>query len=268
MKNIVLILFTAWLGTHIPAAQAQFVDCSCLASQAVLKTNACQGVIPDMCQFTNCFKSTVQPPPPLSCSQTPAPGGIVGPGTYPITVTVTDPNGVGSQCTMNFVVTAPTSGPFSLACATNKTVECNTTWQFDPPTPVNPCCPNPGTPGTGVVIRVVSTVSNGKCPQIITQTWQDMDACGHTDMCSQTVTVVDSTPPVINCACLRDFGKALLQTNACSGIVPDLCQFKQCYTDNCGPISCFQSPAAGTVVGPGITPITLTIKDCAGNAAA
>src|SRR5437763_15733522 len=131
MKNVVLWLLAAWLGIHVATAQAQaqFVDCSCLASQAVLKTNACQGTIPDMCQFTNCFRSTAVPPPPLTCSQTPAAGGIVGPGSYPITVTVTDPNDVSSQCTVLFVVTTPTTGPLSLNCETNKTVESGTSWR-------------------------------------------------------------------------------------------------------------------------------------------
>jgi len=182
-------------------AQPQYVDCRCLTNQAaaVLTTNACIAYIPDLCQFTNCFQNVV-PPVPLSCSQSPAAGTQVGPGTHAIIVTVTDPNGVGSQCVVNFTVTGVSSGQFALLCASNKTVSCDQPWSFDPPTPTNYCCPQPGTPNNGVTIVVVSTTTNGTCPAMITQTWQGTDACGQTATCSQTVTVVDNVPPVITCA--------------------------------------------------------------------
>jgi len=107
MKKFLLLLVAAWLGTQAGRSQSQLVDCSCLATQAVLQTNACQAVIPDLCQFTQCWLS----PTPLQCSQTPPPGGIVGPGTHPITVTFNDPfSGSSANCLVNFVVTAPPGG--------------------------------------------------------------------------------------------------------------------------------------------------------------
>src|SRR5438552_17050225 len=108
MKNVLLMLFAACLGAQIAVSQP-FVDCSCLANQSVLRTNACQGVIPDMCQFSNCFQNAAFPPAPYTCSQSPAAGGIVSPGTYPIPITVQDINGVASQCVVNFVVTSPST---------------------------------------------------------------------------------------------------------------------------------------------------------------
>src|ERR1019366_8512809 len=42
---------------------------------------------------------------------------------------------------------------------------------------------------TNVAITVVSTVTNGVCPQVITRTWLATDLCGNTNTCSQTVTV-------------------------------------------------------------------------------
>ena len=53
---------------------------------------------------------------------------------------------------------------------------------------------------TNVLITTTGTVTNsGPCPQVITQTWLITDGCGDTETCTQTVTVVDTTPPVINC---------------------------------------------------------------------
>ena len=83
--------------------------------------------------------------------------------------------------------------PLVVSCATNKTVNCGTAWTFDAPTATSPC-------GTNVTITILSTVTNGVCPPVITRTWQATDACGNTSTCSQTVTVVDTTPPVFICA--------------------------------------------------------------------
>ena len=58
---------------------------------------------------------------------------------------------------------------FTLLCPSNKTVECDAVWTFDPPTWTNACIPPPGTPSNGVMVAVVSTVTNGTCPKIITQ---------------------------------------------------------------------------------------------------
>src|SRR4051794_4718267 len=76
MRKVLLFVLMGWFGTQLASAQFQ-VDCSCLRTQSVLLTNACQGVIPDMCQFTNFFQSTIQPPPAINCSQNPAAGTVV-----------------------------------------------------------------------------------------------------------------------------------------------------------------------------------------------
>lgn len=265
MHTLTRFLWLALLGA-VPA-QAQFLDCSCLSTQTVLVTNACQAVVPDLCLFTNCWVSTVVPPPTLTCSQTPAPGTPVGPGTYSILVTVMDTSGVASQCPVKFIVN-PANCVFSLICASNKTVECGSSWTFDPPTWANACSPPPGTPSNGVVLTIVSTVTNGTCPMIITQTWLGTDDCGNHDQCSQTVTVVDTTAPVLDCNCLRNPAVVPLSVTACASTIPDLCKFAlSCATDACGPLTCSQSPAAGTAVGPGTYPITVGVTDCAGNPA-
>lgn len=254
------------------AARAQFfLDCSCLATQSVLITNACQAVVPDLCQFTNCYQSTVVPPPPLTCSQNPPPGTPVGPGTYTITVSVFVPGTPPQTCALPFQVNPPPGGcVFTLNCASNKAVECGSAWTFDPPTYTNECPDPTGGPGN-VTLTVLSTTTNGSCPWTITQTWQGVDDCGAVATCSQTVTVVDTTPPALDCRCLTNSAGLpplpLTVTN-CSAAVPDLCQpARLCAFDQCGPLTCTQSPPAGTVVGPGVYPITVSVLDCAGNSA-
>jgi hypothetical protein len=80
-----------------------------------------------------------------------------------------------------------------VTCTTNLVVECGTPWDFTVPT-ASSCC------DTSVNVTVVATVTNGICPQFATRTWLATDSCGNSNVCSQTVTVVDTTPPVITCA--------------------------------------------------------------------
>jgi len=75
----------------------------------------------------------------------------------------------------------------TLICASNKTAECGNVWSFDPPDAIDTC------PNTNVTIIILSTETNGTCPQTITRTWQATDECNKTNTCSQTVTV--ATPP-------------------------------------------------------------------------
>ena len=80
-----------------------------------------------------------------------------------------------------------------LVCATNKVVPCGNTWSFDPPT-VTPPCGN-----TNYALTVSQTVTNGNCPLVVTRTWLFVDGCGHSNTCSQTVTLT-GTPSIITCS--------------------------------------------------------------------
>lgn len=270
MKIRSLLYLIVLLAATLAKAQF-FLDCSCLSTQSVLITNACQAVVPDMCQFTNCWRSTIVPPPPLTCSQSPTAGTPVGPGSHTIVVTITDPGGTAQSCALTFQVNPPNNGPFALICAPNQTVECGSIWNFTQPTPTNYCCPPPGTPGNGVTPISVVTVTNGACPEVITRTWTARDSCGALASCSQTITVRDTLPPTLDCVCVTNAAALppppMVVTN-CSGSIPDLCLYAQfCSYDQCGPLTCTQSVAAGTVVGVGVHPFTVTVVDCAGNSA-
>ena len=89
----------------------------------------------------------------------------------------------------------------SLTCAPDKTVECGTNWVFDPPVVTNvPGC----SCGTNYTLTIISTTTNSTagspCNQKAEQVWQLIDCGGSLVTCTQAVTVVDTTPPVVNCA--------------------------------------------------------------------
>jgi hypothetical protein len=77
----------------------------------------------------------------------------------------------------------------------DKTVVCGSEWSFDAPTfgPGQLC------PGDGSV-EVTGTVTNGVCPQRITRTWLATTSCGDRITATQTVTVLNTTPPQLTCA--------------------------------------------------------------------
>ena len=96
------------------------------------------------------------------------------------------------------IVTAVDTTPPIFTCTTNRTVECGSAWTFTPPTAVDNCV------GTNVTVFILSTTTNtgGFCGTtfLATRTWQAVDGCGNLNFCSQSVLVVDTTPPVPTCA--------------------------------------------------------------------
>ncbi|HAT67721.1 MAG TPA: hypothetical protein DCS66_24505, partial [Flavobacteriaceae bacterium] len=53
-----------------------------------------------------------------------------------------------------------------------------------------------GTPTLSYIDSISPLCGNSKT---ITRTWEATDAAGNTDTCIQTITVVDTTPPVVTC---------------------------------------------------------------------
>jgi uncharacterized repeat protein (TIGR03803 family) len=104
----------------------------------------------------------------------------------------TDSCGNSNICSQTVAIVDTT--PPTITCSSNKTVECGSAWTFDLPTVFDTCS------GTNIPIGVLSTVTNGICPLFITRTWLAMNLCGSGSTCTQTVTVVDTTPPIITCS--------------------------------------------------------------------
>ncbi len=73
--------------------------------------------------------------------------------------------------------------------------------------------------------------------------------------------MTDATPPSVSCGAAQS-GTA---DATCMAAVPDFTATSTA-SDNCGPVTLTQSPVAGTLVGLGTTPVTVTATDGAGNA--
>jgi hypothetical protein len=118
--------------------------------------------------------------------------GVVTNGTCPEVFTATwvalDACGNTNTCTQS--VTNVDTTPPVLVCATNKTVECDSVWSFDPPSASDACS------GPNVTVTLVGVVTNGTCPAVITAMWVATDACGNTNTCSQSVTNVGAASPI------------------------------------------------------------------------
>src|SRR5204862_107204 len=86
--------------------------------------------------------------------------------------------------------TPPTIG----AAGANATIECTATPSFTAPTATDAC-------GAATVNLLGDATSVNGCTKTITRTWDAVDACGnHSSTVSQTITVVDTTPPTISAA--------------------------------------------------------------------
>src|SRR5258706_12219299 len=105
----------------------------------------------------------------------------------------TDDCGNFSECSQKVTV-VDTTKP-TITCVPDKTVECTSVWDFDPPIASDTC--------GGVRVTVVSTTTNrtDHCGNTFdtTRTWRAIDDCGNFSECSQKVTVVDTTKPIITC---------------------------------------------------------------------
>jgi hypothetical protein len=126
--------------------------------------------------------------------------------------------------------------PPVIACPPDKVLEC-------------PACTTPACTGTATAtdtctpaaqITITFTdATTGTCPQIITRTWVAKDLCLNTASCVQTITVRDTTPPVITCPPNRNLECPACTTPACTGTASA--------TDTCSvPTVSFSDVSSGT----------------------
>ena len=83
-----------------------------------------------------------------------------------------------------------------VTCQPGKVVECGTPWTFNIPVAADSCG------GLPVTTNILSSVTNftGTCGFTATRTWELIDSCSNRTVCAQTVTAIDTTPPVVSCA--------------------------------------------------------------------
>lgn len=235
---------------------------TCAPPQSGFATANCVAVLPD---FTGLIQATdnCTADQNLTITQIPVPGTQVPPGTTAVTITVTDESGNTASCASSFTV-VDTLAPVILACAPAQTAQADQFCQASLPDfrPLLLASDNCTAPGNLVVSQVPSAgtlVSVGMTTVTLTVT----DSGGNQSSCSTTFTVLEITPPVIlSCAPpLSGFADA-----NCQALLPDFTAAVSA-SDNCTPASSLvitQSPAAGTLVPTGITPVILTVTDASG----
>ena len=179
-------------------------------------------------------------------------------GTNQVTVYGTDSCSNIGSCNFDVIVYAESN--FVINFPSNKSVQCGTTWSFDPPTAVT-CCTNPLQTITGLLtnllITATSTVTNGVCPLVtVTQTWSVVDGCGDSNNVSQVVTV---TGCCTNCIALVCPSNIVLTT--CSNCAT--AAYSATATNTC----CFSnvvinySPASGACFPLGTNTVQVTAHD-------
>ena len=115
-------------------------------------------------------------------------GNSLGAGTLQIDMTL-------DRCIM--AVFTPGTGPTGIACPADRTLDCDASTDHSDTgtaTATFNC-------GTASVIQFSDTVAAGTCAhaRTILRVWMATDACGNSASCTQILTIVDSTAPVIAC---------------------------------------------------------------------
>lgn len=118
------------------------------------------------------------------------------PGTYLVLYDAVDASGNPAEQVSRLVTVVDTIPPV-INCPADTTVECDES--TDPAntgdaTATDFCDPNP-------MITFSDAITPGACPaeKTITRTWTTTDNSGRTSSCVQTINVVDTTPPLIDC---------------------------------------------------------------------
>ncbi|MBK7215431.1 MAG: HYR domain-containing protein [Bacteroidales bacterium] len=238
---------------------------TCAPAQSAFANASCQAAVPDftanVTATDNCTTSAN-----LTITQSPTAGTLVSTGVTAVTITVTDAAGNSATCNTSFTITDNTN-PVIVTCAPAQSAFANASCQAAVPNfTANVTATDNCTVSNALVITTISTagtlVSTGVTSVTITVT----DGAGNSTTCNTSFTVTDNTNPVIvTCAPAQSaFANA-----SCQAAVPDFTA-NVTATDNCTSVanlSITQSPAEGTPVSTGVTTVTITVTDAAGNSA-
>jgi probable HAF family extracellular repeat protein len=234
-----------------PTAVTASADANCQAPVPNL--------VPQVVASDNCT-----PAQSLVITQSPPAGTLLGLGSHPITMTVTDLSGNSSSCAVLFTVvdTTPpailsTPAPFTLSAGPNCQAQVPDLLPnfvaADSCTPANQLVKSQNPPA-GTLVGV------GSYSITLTAT----DAAGNSSSASVAFKVADTTPPTF----LSTPGPFNVSADAnCQGAVPNVLS-SVLVADNCTPASqllLVQNPPAGTVLPSGAYSITVTATDLAGN---
>ncbi len=240
----------------------------------------CQAAVPDFTQSTtvtdNCAcassdtSDTCQGRERITVTQDPAPGTVVGPGTYTITLTANDGSsnndGQGNTSTAHVTFTVKDTTAPIITCPANITTNtdpglCAAAVVTGTATATDNCDSNPTITGTRSDSQpLVAPYPVGTT----TITWTATDSSNNSSSCTQTVTVNDTEKPTIVCP-----------ANITTGTDPGVCSAtvnpgSPTATDNCSVTVTGTRSDGQPLNAPypkGTTTITWTATDPSGNSA-
>ncbi|MEW6127478.1 MAG: HYR domain-containing protein [Acidobacteriota bacterium] len=237
--------------TVTPDTQAPTITCPANVTQAT-DAGQCSAVV----TYTTPTASDNCGTPTVICS--PASGSTFAQGTTTVTCTATDGGNNTANC--SFTVTVNDTTAPTLTCPANLTQpatagQCSAVVTYTPPTATDNCS------GVGAVSCTPASGSSF-AQGTTTVTCNVTDASGNPASCSFTVTVTDTQAPTIACP-----ANLTVPTTAgqCSAVVTYTTPQA---TDNCsgvGAVSCV--PASGSTFAKGVTTVTCSVADAAGNPA-
>jgi uncharacterized repeat protein (TIGR01451 family) len=211
------------------------------------------------------------------CSATLSVTGIPSGNLFPIgttNVTYTATDGAGHTASAVQHVTVTDNTPPVIFAPANASYTCpnevpalSPTQAFGPdvngnPDPSRPVFDNCGSP-TVTASETSSGAGSAASPRIIVRTYTALDTHGNTASASQTITVIDPTPPTFTFVPADVTAYTGPGATTCDAVVnPGTATA----TDNCGVVTVTRSPS-GNTFGVGTTTITWTATDGAGNTA-
>jgi len=159
----------------------------------------------------------------------------------------------GSVRSLVVTLTVVAPAPPTVECVADKTVPCGAPWGFDQPSAYSTCCSN-------VPAQLISSNQvPGLCPPVWQGVWQAVDCYSNTATCTQTVTVVDTNLPVIQCPSSLVFYSCTNVPVFYPVTASDLC-----YPNL--PVAC--TPTNGSSFAPGTTtPVCCVATNCSGHSA-
>jgi hypothetical protein len=184
-------------------------------------------------------------------------------GSHDVTVSVSDSSECQASCSMTIDVSTETSAAqLTVNCPSVAAVSADLTCRAPVPDVLNGArvsgsCTSAGEISLSQSPRAGTLVGLG--PHAITVTARD--ASGNTAQCTTSFLVTDNTPPSI-ASCAANLSASADATcrasvpNFTAGVVASDCN---------GPLVVTQTPASGTLVGLGVTTVTLHVKDAANN---
>jgi len=200
------------------------------------------------------------PAPAVASNDNLTPGSCSGESTISRAWSVTDACGNRRTLIQTITIVDTTAPTFTVPA--DVTVECDASTS---PADTGEVTVKADNCDTNPVIASSDQVVPGSCvgESTILRTWTATDACGNVAAQTQTISIVDTTAPVITCP-----------ADASVEGSPDTCGWRlpaltAPVADNCsGPsdITVTQNPPAGTALfGPGTTPVVITATDACGN---